>query len=244
MNKVPCPLSSRCPDSGWHIAGSATLAEHQARATGGASGAMPASSSAPRPLGANSEMKIYETPLSELDDENDVYGDDLGYENDLMVTVHPVHDDESRSAIATIVSYEDHLERHRVEEAIEKGLIEVTNDDPDDDPEEAQFWLTDKGRNAAANVIAEEYVRVGGDPKMADKIYVENNDNPDLAHISAGIDFPKEAQDMPIGEASEKYLEALYAALANVTDSGTFGSRYVYSAICESEYQTKRENQF
>lgn len=236
-NRVPCPLSSRCPDSGWHVPGSATLADHQRRA--GSAGGTNRTIEIPS-LSSRRVTPTVSKRLSQLGEDEEIYGDEMGYDNGLTVSVLPVKDDEERSAVATVVSYEDSLTRDLVEEAIESGMVFVTNDDPDDDPEEAQFWLTQEGENAAANVIAEEYVRIGGDPDMADKIYVETNYNPDYAHISAGIDFPKEAEDKELRESVDKYLTPLYAAVTNVTDKMSYGSRHLYSAISGQQYQKRR----
>lgn len=244
---VSCPLGTKCPDSGQHIPNSKRFKEHKQRAEnpGALRDMANLAQFDPRSSLKRETVQVYDTALSEIGDYDEIDGRELGFDpfDGPTVMVNGAHSlDRDNAAYATVTSYEDHLERESVQDAIDAGLIEVEEAvQLADEDEHEQFWLSDSGLRAAKNVIAEEYIRIGGNPEYADLIDVESDPSSDYANIEATIPFPRSAEGSTVGEATEEYLQPLHAAVANVTDRGSFGARYLYDAITEKQYQQDEE---
>ena len=228
---VPCPLGASCSDSGRHFPGSRTLEEHARQARGEANFQGERGGGIAPVLASTREELIDETMssrLSDYDEDQEIYGDEIGYGQfgGLQVEIRPGLDYSGEPGYGIARTYEDSLDEEDVADAVASGHVEVVERDG-----ESQYWLTKKGCDAAAKVLADEFVQNGGDPHMVDRISVETDSSADYANYDVAIRFPREAADMSVSEAVEGYFDPLYKAMETYTGSGSVGSKNLYKEM-------------
>lgn len=170
--------------------------------------------------------------VSQLREDEVVVFKPRGYSAFFGAKFTPSPDLKTRAGTLSITGDKTENAKH-IEQAGRRGALSVFGHEGDEDGSLVEYGIADKEKASA--IVADEFVRLGGDPSLARKIKVSTRSYGNIPVVGADMDVPASVRDLSLAEFGQQQASIFGLAVHNMTR----GDGEIFRRMADPDYGKK-----
>ena len=167
--------------------------------------------------------------VSQLREDEVVVFKPRGYSAFFGAKFTPSPDLKTRAGTLSITGDKTENTKH-IEQAGRRGALSIFGHEGDEDGSLVEYGIADKEKASA--IVADEFVRLGGDPSLARKIKVSARSYGNIPVVGADMDVPASVRDLSLAEFGQQQASIFGLAVHNLTK----GDGEIFRRMADPDY--------